>query len=379
MTIDLARYDIDPVHGFVAGTEPLASLPPAFAAWDRLAADMPALIRSGRLRGVLAELPVLDAAALPDHPSRERAMLILSIAANAHVHGGTEPAQRLPAGVAVPLCALAEELDRVPIVTHVSMVLNNWRRIDPSAPLSADNAETRVDFLGGVDERWFFIATLGIELAGARALPVLARLHDHVHSGDDAALAIDLVAIFDAVGAMRTAFARMAEWCEPWVFYHRIRPFLASWPEPGIVYEGVWDEPRMYLGGSAAQSTLIQAFDAALGIRHERPETAGFLTEMRRYMAAPHRGFLAALDAEPDLHAHVCAVAGRSPEVARAYDACVKALSDLRREHMAMAARYISAQAPRDSGIGTGGTEFVTFLRAARQETLARRLPEGAA
>lgn len=379
MTIDLARYDIDPVHGFVAGEEPLAALPPAFAAWDRLAADMPALIRSGRLRGVLAELPVLDPAALPDHPSRERAMLILTIAANAHVHGGPEPARHLPAGVAVPLCALAEQLDRVPIVTHVSMVLNNWRRLDPSAPLTADNAETRVDFLGGVDERWFFIATLGIELAGAPALPVLARLHDHLRNDDDAALAIDLAAVLKAVDAMRAAFGRMGEWCAPWVFYHRVRPFLASWPEPGIVYEGVWDEPRMYLGGSAAQSTLIQAFDAALGIRHDRPETAGFLTEMRRYMAAPHRAFLAALDAEPDLHAHVRAVAGRSPEVARAYDACVKALSDLRREHMAMAARYISAQAPRDSGIGTGGTEFVTFLRAAREETLARRLPEGTA
>lgn len=377
LTIDISRCDIDPVHGFVAGSEPLAALPPGFRAWDALAAEMPALIRSRRLRGVLAELGVLDAQALPDHASRERAMLILTIAANAYVHGDAEPMLRLPAGVAVPLCALAEDLDRIPIVTHASIVLNNWRRIDPAGPLSVDNAETQVDFLGGVDERWFFIATLGVELAGAPALPVLARLHDHARIGDDTALATDLKAVFEALSAMRAAFGRMAEWCEPWVFYNRIRPFLAGWPEPGVVYEGVWEEPRVYLGGSAAQSTLIQAFDAALGIRHARPETAGFLTEMRGYMPAPHRTFLAALEARPDLNAHIRAIAPHSPKVARAYDACVKALSDLRREHMAMAARYISAQAPsRDNGIGTGGTEFVTFLRAAREETLARRMPQ---
>jgi indoleamine 2,3-dioxygenase len=374
MPLDLSRFGIDPVHGFVAAVDPPAALPPGFAEWDRLAADMPALIRSGQLRGVLERLPVLDPSGLPDDPARERAMLILSVAANAHVHGGAEPAMRLPAGVAVPLCALAATLDRVPIVTHASMVLQNWRRIDPGAPLSADNAETRVDFLGGADERWFFIATLGVELAGAPALPVLAGLGDRVAGGDDAGLQADLERVAAAARAMRGALARMGEWCAPWVFYHRIRPFLAGWPAPGLVYEGVDDAPRMCLGGSAAQSTLIQAFDAGLGVRHTRPETAGFLHEMRRYMPAPHRAFLAALEAGPDLRAHVAA-AGR-PGLTAAHDACLQALGDLRRDHMAMAARYITAQAPRagDAALGTGGTEFVGFLRAARDETLAQRL-----
>lgn len=36
----------------------------------------------------------------------------------------------------------------------------------------------------------------------------------------------------------------------------------------GLVYEGVSEEPMAYSGGSAAQSTVLHAFDEFLGIRH---------------------------------------------------------------------------------------------------------------
>lgn len=376
MGLDLKAFGIDPHHGFVAAQDPPSRLPEDFAAWDQLAADLPALIRSGRLGARLAALPVLDPAALPDAPARERALLILSVAANAHVHGTDPPALRLPAAVAVPLSALAAQMDRVPIVTHGSMVLQNWRRIDPAAPLSADNAALQVCFLGGVDEAWFFLATLEVELAGAPALRELAGLGALVAAEDAAALTGALDGVAQAVAAMRAALARMGEWCDPGMFYRRIRPFLAGWPAPGLVYEGVSGTPRMCLGGSAAQSTLIQALDAGLGVRHDRPETGGFLREMRRYMPAPHRAFLAALEAGPDLRTHVAASGDAG--LGRVYDACLKALGDLRRDHMALAARYITAQAPREApGIGTGGTEYLGFLRAARDETLAGRLGPG--
>lgn len=36
----------------------------------------------------------------------------------------------------------------------------------------------------------------------------------------------------------------------------------------GLVYQGVSEEPMAYSGGSAAQSTVLHAFDELLGIRH---------------------------------------------------------------------------------------------------------------
>lgn len=49
--------------------------------------------------------------------------------------------------------------------------------------------------------------------------------------------------------------------------------FLLSWKDnpampDGLIYEGVSDEPMEYSGGSAAQSTILHAFDELLGIRH---------------------------------------------------------------------------------------------------------------
>ena len=38
----------------------------------------------------------------------------------------------------------------------------------------------------------------------------------------------------------------------------------------GLVYEGVSEEPLSYSGGSAAQSTILHAFDEFLGVRHSK-------------------------------------------------------------------------------------------------------------
>lgn len=60
----------------------------------------------------------------------------------------------------------------------------------------------------------------------------------------------------------------------------QIMIFFPSWPSwkgnaklpEGLLYEGVWDTPKMFAGGSAAQSSIFQCFDVLLGIQHSSDE-----------------------------------------------------------------------------------------------------------
>ncbi|MGE4249683.1 MAG: hypothetical protein AB7F09_09835 [Parvibaculaceae bacterium] len=369
---ELAAYKIDEATGFVPRDEPLRRLPAAFDAWEEIVPDISGLIRTGALRGRLAALPRLDIADLADEPSRERAMLLLTVFANGWVWGGSAPDLRIPPQIAVPLCALAGQLDRPPLVHYASMLLRNWRKLDPGLPVSADNARMQVQFLGGVDEDWFFMASLGVEIAGAPLLRAVHEVVERAQALDDNGLAVALDGVAADMDPVHRALTRMREWCDPHVFFHRVRPYLAGWPAPGAVYEGVSDTPRIHVGGSAGQSSLIQALDAALGIDHGASSAGVYLRDMRRYMPVGHRRFVTDLERLSGVRAR--AMAG-TPALRTAYNAAVEEVDTFRRRHIGLAHDYIVKPSGLDvDEKGTGGTDFVDFLRNARNETARSRI-----
>lgn len=363
----LSSYGVDPTTGFVCGHDQLRRLPQVFASWETIPPVMAPLIRTGRIRTALAALPLLDVRRLSGEAEQERALLLLTMFANAWVWGGPEPHLTIPPPVAVPLCALATLLERPPITHYGSMALRNWRRVDPALPLSPDNAQVDVGFLGGVDEEWFYLASMGVELSGA---PLLKSLHGLVaasREGDDNAVLQLLDAVADEMGPVMSALQRMREWCDPHVFYHRVRNLVAGWPDPGVIYDGVWAEPRKYVGGSAGQSSLIQAVDAALGVLHDGPATGAFFATMRTYMPREHRRFVedvAALSRVRSRAAH------GAPALAAAYNRAIRQVERFRAAHRRMAHDYITVPSGAASaGAGTGGTAYSEFLSEAQMET----------
>ena len=378
-SLDIAAYGVSRVRGFVPDVEPLDALPPGFAAWDEIVPILPALIMNRQARRWIAGIPELDASALAGEGEQERACLILSALTMAHVWCGAEPDFTLPRNIATPFLAVSRRLGRPPIVMHATLVLNNWRRLDRSRPLALDNVDTQFTFTGSFDEKWFYLATLGVELAGAPAVVALANAVAASETGDEAALAMHLAALETGIRQMTAALMRMAESCDPYVFYHRIRPFLAGWPAPGVVYAGADTPPQVFAGGSAAQSALLQSVDAALGIRHEHAATRDFLEAMLQYMPRKHRAFVAALRRRSSIRERA---SRGTPRLHEAYNACIAAADAFRRKHIGLTSQYIVKQAARDPGsdpagpgtTGTGGTDFVEFLRESRVETARAQL-----
>lgn len=373
----LKAYDIDIQRGFLPVEDPIERLPAAYQEWEDIASNFAGLLISGQLRQRLDRLPPLPLDALRTEPEWQRAMLLLSIFANGYVWAKETAAEEIASGVAVPLCELATLLGRPPIVAHASMVLQNWYKVDPAGPLALDNIAARQLFLGGMDEQWFYLVTVEIEAVGATAMPVLLEMQDAQADGAVDLLKMKLNSLTSIITEMFAALQRMPEKCDPYIFYHRVRPYVTGWAAPGVVYSGVDERPKMFAGGSAAQSSLLQAIDAALGVHHQKSAAGGFLLEMRRYMPPAHRAFVEMLEAGPGIASFVRAQAGQAAGLVSAFNDCVDILESFRKYHMEIAVRYISQQAKdAASAKGTGGTSFVPFLSATRKNTRETGIPE---
>ena len=329
---------------------------------------MPELLHNNDFRRAVSDLHQLDPSGIQDGPELDRSMLLLSMFANAYVNWGPGPVRSIPKNLAVPLWEIARRSGRPPIASHASIVLNNWRRIDPDGPIDPENLNTLQNFLGGRDEDWFYLATVGVESVGGSALDTLftclkaARLDkpDDVNS--------TLRRLASIIRDMDFALERMYDNCRPDIFYNQIRPFLTGWPDDGIVYEGVSDEPKIFIGGSAAQSSLLQALDDGLGIAHPSQRSGPFLIEMRKYMPPGHRAVLSTLGLDPVLRNYL--KMKNSTELSDTYSECVSRLNIFRKKHLEMAIHYISDQAKQgEKAEGTGGTEFVKFLSVVNKET----------
>lgn len=363
----LSHYQVDPVTGFVPPVPLPTQLPPAYAAWDALVPDMSALIRTRRLRAALRALPVLDWRELRTEADQERALLLLTHFANAYVWSGDSAELRLPAAVSVPLCGLGTAMGRQPIAHYATTTLTNWRLLNPNEPVSVNNACTQIQFLGGVDEDWFFIASMGVELAGAPLLPIVGQAIHASREGSDADLSLALQQFTEGMQAVHAALEQVRTWCDPATYYLRVRPFVAGWPQPGVIYEGVSEEPQRFIGGSAAQSALLQLFDAMLGVHHADAPAGAYLRAVRGYMPPPHRAFVE--DAERDTRVRERVMQG-TPTLQQAYNDALACIAAFRAAHMRLAHDYIVAPsgATRDMA-GTGGTALDSFLRGAHRST----------
>ncbi|PNY23186.1 Indoleamine 2,3-dioxygenase [Tolypocladium capitatum] len=376
----LEAYGLSPTHGFLPATLPLTRLPdPYYNKWEAVAANLQAQVLSRRLRGVVDRLPVLSTVGLEHDAEWRRAYSLLCFIAHAYIWGGDEPAERLPPPVSVPLLEVAARLELPPVATYAAVCLWNFKPLFFDEDIdSLENLATLNTFTGSIDESWFYLVSVAIEARGAPILAIMLTAMGAARQDDADTVARCLRAFAERLTDLTLILQRMHENCDPVVFYHRIRPFLAGSKNmaeaglpAGVVYEdGSGTEThRQYSGGSNAQSTLIQFFDVALGIHHrptgetrdaaaataaepdreDREDRAAaaharggnnFLQEMRKYMPGPHARFLDDVARVANIREYVEAHQA-DRHLCLAYDACLAMLSAFRDKHIAIVARYI--------------------------------------
>jgi indoleamine 2,3-dioxygenase len=384
----LSNHDMTPERGFLcsynaADVRLPSELDPAVEA----ATALPRTLLTGKVRGYLEQLPLLDLStfcAEASEPQLRTAMVRYSFMVQAYVWGERDPAVRLPASLAAPIWALAKRLGQQPLLPYSAYVLDNWDRLDRSGPIALDNIFMIQNFLAGQDEAWFVLVHVAIEARAGEMLALIPVLIDAADRGDATAVESALEQVNRVWDDVNAIFDRMPERCDPYIYFHRVRPYIHGWKDnpalgQGLIYEGVPEtggRPQAFRGQTGSQSTIVPSMDALLGIGHAEDPLRTFLDELHLYRPPAHRSFVDATRAASNLRAFVSK--SGNPALRELYNDCVARLARFRTRHLEYAASYIARQAKdsagNDTDVGTGGTPFMKYLKKHRDEAEAHML-----
>lgn len=375
-------WHIRPDWGFLIYPEPLTTLQAIdglsqshIIEIEETANALPDLMERGTVRAVLAGLPLVDYAPLQstdDFRTVERALQIYCYFVNAYLWAPDQPpTNRIPAVIAVPLVQLSRFAQRPPILSYAPYNLANWRKIDPNGAIEVDNLVQIQQFLHVPDAAWFSLIHVEIEAEAAPAITAIQTAAAATQQDDRAGVIAALEAIINSLMTMMRTFGRMKEGCDTDVYYQTIRAYMFGFDD--VIYEGVaefGETPVSFRGETGAQSTVIPALVAAMGLQHRENGLSEHLRIMRDYMPKPHRDFLAAIDRQ--LIRDYTAKHHVDSKLRGAYNTCLQAILRFRRLHLHMANEYIAKKVtdPR----GTGGTLFMEWLGQLIAETEAQML-----
>uniref|UniRef100_G1L7Q1 Indoleamine 2,3-dioxygenase 2 n=2 Tax=Ailuropoda melanoleuca TaxID=9646 RepID=G1L7Q1_AILME len=386
--LSLRRFHISEDYGFLL-PNPLTELPDHFRPWMEIASELPHLIESHQLQARVNKMPLLNCRFLRGYREQRLAHLVLSVMTMGYVwqRGENQPQEVLPRNLAIPLVEVSRSLGLPPILVHSDLVLTNWTPRNPERPLEIGNLDIIVSFPGGESLRGFILVTVLVEKAAVPGIKALVQAVNAILQCSQNSLLQALQRLKLSIQDITRTLGQMHDYVDPDIFYAVIRIFLSGWKDNpampvGLIYEGVSTEPLEYSGGSAAQSTVLHAFDEFLGVCHSK-ESADFLHRMREYMPPSHKAFIEEIHSGPSLRDHI--LSSGNGQLLTAYNQCVEALADLRSYHITVVTKYLIIAATKAKGRrpnhlpgpsqaleerGTGGTEVLSFLKSVRDKTL---------
>ena len=307
------------------------------------------------------------------------AMSHLSFIAHAYIWGGAKPNSVLPEVISKPWVQISNYIGRPPILSYASYCLDNWYKIDKNEPISLDNVALINNFLGGVDEDWFVTIHVCIEDAATDAIIAADNLSKLNEDNKVSEFSSELRKIIQSLRRVNEIFSKMPDKCDPYIYYHRVRPYIFGTKDnpdlkKGLIYENQFDnKPQFFRGETGAQSSIIPFLDGALGIEHTNDNLRPYLNEMRDYMPPNHRKMIERVEKRSKAKIYI----NKSKKLVKEYNDCLEEIRKFRAQHLEYAASYIHKQSqiknPFGTGgstiRGTGGTPFMKYLKKHRDET----------
>ena len=349
-----------------------------------LASDLPKLLLTGQLQNKINrlkdnELEISELLINKKPSDINLAMRHLSFIAHGYIWGDEEPHEVLPKVISKPWVQVANELGRPPVLSYASYCLDNWYKIDANEEISLENVALINNFLGGVDEDWFVTIHVAIENQASGAIEACMEMMEFNSETPESEIKKQLKNILQSMIGVNNIFSRMPEKCDPYVYYHRVRPFIfGSKDNPdlksGLKYEGEFQgKPQFFRGETGAQSSIIPSLDAALGVKHSNDSLRHYLNEMRDYMPPKHNQFIKNLESKSTTRDLI----KDSSKLQKTYDDCLEEVRKFRSMHLEYAGTYIHQQSqlknPFGRGgstiTGTGGTPFMKYLKKHRDES----------
>ena len=375
------------MHTFLSKTPPLRdyiSKKKSLLNITEIANELPKLLLTNNVQNKINKLKVneLSVDILLKNKSEKEinlAMSHLSFIAHAFMWGGNKPEKILPEVVSKPWVKLSKYLGRPPILSYASYCLDNWYKVNQKEPISLDNVALINNFLGGVDEDWFVTIHVCIEDAASEAIDSAYKLSKLNESNNVDDFNTNLKKILKSLKNVNNIFSKMPEKCDPYIYYHRVRPYIFGTKDnpdlkKGLIYENQFNnKPQFYRGETGAQSSIIPFLDGALGIYHSNDNLRHYLNEMRDYMPPKHRKMIE----DVEKRSKAKDLISQSKKLMNVYNNCLEEIRKFRAMHLEYAATYIHKQAQVHNTFGTGGstirgtggTPFMRYLKKHRDET----------
>ncbi|XP_034041451.1 indoleamine 2,3-dioxygenase 2-like [Thalassophryne amazonica] len=352
-----------------------------------LANNITHLLETRKLRDMVHQIPVLSPHLLSSHRELRLAHLALGFITMGYVwqEGKHAPAQTLPKAVAWPYWLISHKLGLPPILTYADIILANWKLRDPTGDLEIGNMDAIFSFPGSETYQGFVCVSILTEMAASSGIKGSLEVVHALKFSDLTGIQRGLITVTQSLKKIKETFKLMHNHVDPTVFYGTLRIFFSGWRDNpmlphGLLYDGVSNDRIMLSGGSAAQSSSLQCFDALLCIQHDG-EPGAFLKRMRDYMPPAHRQLIEHLSLCPSLRDFIQSRSSRT--LCQAYNECVSALVELRNYHFNIVAKYIiipsnrgyakgcpfSGGRSKNSAAGTSGSNFIVFLKSVRNTT----------